>query len=62
MSDPNFKDVETFGGEIEGIDEEGYLQVYGPNGEPLLSINAAQLMAAMARHNFARLLPPDTKH
>ncbi|MCG7628410.1 hypothetical protein MHM88_11385 [Epibacterium sp. MM17-32] len=49
MNNP-WKLVETFGGEIEGVDEEGYLKVYGPDGNPLLLIKADELHAALMQH------------
>lgn len=40
--------VETFGGDIAGIDEEGYLEVFDPEGNRLVLIHAEQLLAALS--------------
>lgn len=47
-----WKAVECFGGVIEGVDEDGFLQIFSPEGDPLVSINAAALHVVLGLHNL----------
>lgn len=47
--DMTWQDVEVFGGYIRGLDDEGYIEVFNPEGEPLVLIEATALYEVLQR-------------